>query len=88
MTSNLLHPGASEPCSALPCSGMLPGYVAGWYAFDDCHLDLGRLARFARARLVLAPAVGLDLKVQCLLGDLWPQSSLPPAAHILLHGTQ
>jgi hypothetical protein len=44
---------------------MLPGYVAGWYGFDDCHVDLGRLARFARARLVLAPAVGLNLKVRC-----------------------
>ena len=42
---------------------MLPGYVAGWYSFDECHLDLGRLARFARARLVLAPAVGFDLQV-------------------------
>ena len=57
---------ALQLCSALPRSGMLPGYVAGWYSFDDCHVDLGRLARFARARLVLAPAIGLDLQVR------WP----------------
>ena len=43
-----------------PYSGMLPGYVAGHYDFDDCHIDLGRLAALAGARLVRDTVVGLD----------------------------
>ncbi|KAK9840782.1 hypothetical protein WJX81_004350 [Elliptochloris bilobata] len=55
------------PSAHTAYSGMLPGYVAGWYGFDDCQLDLGRLARFARARLILAPAVGVNLQANKVL---------------------
>jgi selenide,water dikinase len=41
-------------------SGMLPGFIAGHYGFDDCHVDLRRLARFAGADFVPAEVSGLD----------------------------
>eukprot|EP00937_MAST-01D_sp_MAST-1D-sp2_P000208 g208.t1 len=44
-----------------PYSGMLPGHVAGHYDRDECHVDLAPLAQFAKARVIHAAAVGLDL---------------------------
>jgi len=43
-----------------PYSGMLPGYIAGHYGYDDVHIDLSRLAVFANARLYRDEVIGLD----------------------------
>lgn len=47
-----------EPVAAY--SGMLPGVVAGHYPAGAIELDLVRLAGIAGARLILAPATGID----------------------------
>lgn len=44
-----------------PYSGMLPGYIAGFYDYNQCHIDLRALANFAQAQFICDRAIGLDL---------------------------
>ncbi|MCV6597123.1 MAG: selenide, water dikinase SelD [Mangrovicoccus sp.] len=51
----LINPGPTAPYT-----GMLPGHIAGHYSRRELEMDLGKLARFAGARLVLGRACGID----------------------------
>ena len=50
-----------------PYSGMLPGYIAGHYSYDDVHIDLRRLAEFAGARYLHDEVVGIDRAARTVL---------------------
>ncbi|MDE2359260.1 MAG: FAD-dependent oxidoreductase, partial [Betaproteobacteria bacterium] len=43
-----------------PYSGMLPGYIAGHYDFDEVHIDLRRLAEATGARYYRDEVIGID----------------------------
>ena len=56
-----------------PYSGMLPGYIAGFYRFEETHIDPRKLAQFTQAKFVLTTVIALDLiknKVICV--DIYP----------------
>ena len=50
-----------------PYSGMLPGLIAGLYRFEDIHIDVERLTRFAAAEFHNDEAVGLDLATKTVI---------------------
>lgn len=50
-----------SPDTDTPYSGMLPGLIAGHYAFRDTHIDLDRLCAAAGVRFIRARCTGLDL---------------------------
>jgi pyridine nucleotide-disulfide oxidoreductase family protein len=62
-----------SPYSRQIYSGMLPGWIAGYYALEDCALSLDSLSRRAGARFVQTACTGLDLEarqVRCASGEI------------------
>ncbi|MEP2533444.1 selenide, water dikinase SelD [Shimia sp.] len=57
----LINPGPTAPYS-----GMLPGHIAGHYTRDALDIDLVQLARFAGARLIMAPATAINARDQTI----------------------
>lgn len=48
--------------SDTPYSGMLPGYIAGFYSYDECHINLQGITEFAQAQLLIDRVINLDLE--------------------------
>ena len=49
-----------SPDAHTPYSGMLPGFIAGHYTYDEAHIDLAPLCRFANTRFVIAEVAQVD----------------------------
>lgn len=47
-----------------PYSGMLPGHIAGFYSFQECHIDLCKLAAAANIDILIAKVLELDASNQ------------------------
>ncbi|MGF1458925.1 MAG: selenide, water dikinase SelD [Leptolyngbyaceae cyanobacterium] len=50
-----------------PYSGMLPCHISGLYGFDESHIDLRPLSRFAGCQLLMDRAVAIDAANQQVL---------------------
>ena len=62
-----------------PYSGMLPGFIAGYYTWSDIHIDLAPLCARAGARLIAGVVRSLDLEERNLCCD-----DRPPMRYDLL----
>lgn len=65
-------------CLKTPYSGMLPGYVAGHYTFDDIHLDLEKICRFSGIRLVHSPCREISCNANSKGGWIHCDDNRPP----------
>ncbi|WP_445251471.1 MULTISPECIES: FAD-dependent oxidoreductase [unclassified Microcoleus] len=55
-----------------PYSGMLPGHVAGFYDYDQCHIDLRSLAEFAGCQILVDRAIAIDLNKNLVICQTRP----------------
>ena len=49
-----------SPAALAPYSGMVPGWLAGAYAYEEICIDVAALAARAGARFVVDELAGLD----------------------------
>ncbi len=47
-----------------PYSGMIPGYLAGYYSYEECHFDLRRICEELGQRFIKAKIIGIDTQRQ------------------------
>ena len=43
-----------------PYSGMLPAHLAGYYSYEEAHINLIKLAQFAQAELIIDQVIDVD----------------------------
>mgnify|MGYP000196790888 FL=1 len=55
-----------------PYSGMLPGHVAGFYNYDECHIDLRSLAKFAQCEIFVDRAIAIDFSKNLVICQTRP----------------
>ncbi|WP_228056751.1 FAD-dependent oxidoreductase [Microcoleus sp. LEGE 07076] len=55
-----------------PYSGMLPGHVAGFYDYDECHIDLRSLAEFAGCQILVDRAIAIDFSKNLVICQTCP----------------
>ncbi|MEG3959878.1 FAD-dependent oxidoreductase [Microcoleus sp. herbarium2] len=55
-----------------PYSGMLPGHVAGFYGYDECHIDLRSLAKFAGCQILIDRAIAIDINKNLVICQTRP----------------
>ena len=55
-----------------PYSGMLPGHVAGFYDYDECHIDLRSLAEFAWCQILVDRAIAIDFSKNLVICQTRP----------------
>ena len=48
-------------------SGMLPGFISGHYTYDQCHINLAKLASYSKANLIHTEASSLDIENQKII---------------------
>ena len=44
-----------------PYSGMIPGFLAGYYSYEDCHFDLRRICEELGQRFIKARIIDIDV---------------------------
>jgi NADH dehydrogenase FAD-containing subunit len=59
-----------SPVEQAPYSGMVPGWMAGHYRWEECCVDFARLCKRAGARLYVASLTAIDVtRSQVVLDD-------------------
>ncbi|MBL1210031.1 FAD-dependent oxidoreductase [Geminocystis sp. GBBB08] len=51
-----------------PYSGMLPGYLGGYYTYEQTHINLEKLAKFAKIKLIIDSVIDIDIKHKKVIG--------------------